>query len=229
MDVGGFLFDCDGVLVDSEVVGLDDVVQFLAAQGFSITREGMIRRFTGMRMDRFQAALRAEYGEVLGRVPSDPEFTALFDQLLTVRRAQRHRMTIVPGAMQTVAAAAGAGVGMAVASSSAQHHLDSKIDRYAFRPYFGAHVYSADHVSDGKPAPDIFLHAATALGVAPADCLVIEDSPNGVVAGIAAGARVWGFTGGGHCQADHGAKLAEAGAEKVFSSHVSLAAHIGNM
>ena len=86
----------------------------------------------------------------------------------------------------------------AVASSSETHQLDYKLRKTGLWDLFAPHIYSADHVTHAKPAPDLFLHAANALGVAPSDCLVIEDSVNGVKAALAAGMRVWGFAGGGH-------------------------------
>ena len=223
MAIEAILFDCDGVLVDSEIVGLADSVRYLQDHGFSWTAEDLIRQFTGMRMDLFQDGLRTAYGQFAGRAPSDEEFTAFFTGFLETRRAQRHTMTTVSGAMETVQAAAQLWPGyLAVASSSGQAHLDSKIERYGFGPFFGQHVYSADAVTQGKPAPDIFLWAADRVGSAPEACLVIEDSPNGVKAGVAAGAQVWGFTGGGHCFADHADKLQAAGAHRVISDHGEL-------
>ena len=83
--------------------------------------------------------------------------------------------------------------------------------------HFAPHVYSADHVAEAKPAPDLFLHAAAALGIAPADCLVIEDSVNGVLGARAAGMTVWGFLGGGHIHDGMGPRLAQAGAQRIVA------------
>lgn len=86
---------------------------------------------------------------------------------------------------------------------------------------FGGRVYSASQVAHGKPAPDLFLFAAESMRVAPASCLVVEDTVPGVLAGKAAGMTVWGFTGGSHCAGrDIGRKLAEAGADRIFD-HMS--------
>lgn len=221
----GILFDCDGVLVDSEVVGLEDSAAFLAENGFDWTTEDLVRRFTGMRNDLFVAGMREAYAEVLGRAPRDEEFEALIAGVWQARASQRHAMTLVAGAKAVVEAAAALGdVRVAVASSSAQRFLDDKVDRYGLRPSFGEHVYSADHVAHGKPAPDIFLYAAERIGVPPAGCLVIEDSAHGVAAGVAAGCTVWGFTGGGHCLGDHAARLSAAGAARVVTDHAKLLA-----
>ena len=217
------LFDCDGVLVDSEVVGLEDSAAFLNDQGFDWTTEDLIRRFTGMRQDAFAAGLREAYEEeVLARPSTDEEFAALLEGVIDARRASRHEMRLVDGAVGSVEAAAASGARLAVASSSAQHFLDDKIDRYGLRPAFGAHVYSADHVAHGKPAPDIFVFAAGKLGTPPQDCLVIEDSGHGVAAGVAAGCAVWGFLGGGHVLDGHAERLTHAGAQRLVADHAEL-------
>lgn len=221
--VRAILFDCDGVLVDSEVVGLEESAAFLATRGFDWSPSDLIRRFTGMRQDAFAAGLREAYGEVLGRPATDEEHQALVTGIVGTRRAQRHTMTLVPGAAATVATARGLpDTAIAVASSSAQHFLDDKIDRYGLRKYFGRHVYSADSVDQGKPSPDIFLRAAAQVAVAPERCLVIEDSRHGVLAGRAAGAEVWGFLGGGHAGDGHADMLKAAGAKKIAIDHAEL-------
>jgi beta-phosphoglucomutase-like phosphatase (HAD superfamily) len=122
------------------------------------------------------------------------------------------RLTEVPGA---AAAVAGTLLLKAVASSSTREGLERKLRQVGLWEHFDPHVYSADHVLHAKPAPDLFLHAAKALGVAPHECLVLEDSVNGVTAARAAGMRVWGFLGGGHSHDRLGARLTVAGAERL--------------
>ncbi|MEE4213108.1 MAG: HAD family phosphatase [Parvularcula sp.] len=222
MTIDAVLFDCDGVLVDSEIVGLHDSAAYLRGEGFTYTPQDLVRLFTGKRDDRFRQELLEAYGRVLGRPPSDDEGEALFEGLLACRRRARDSMIAVPGALETVTTVKKLGFGLAVASSSRQVFLDSKMERYSFAPVVGRHVYSAEHVAHGKPAPDIFLHAAKRLGVSPRECLVIEDSPFGVEAGLAAGMTVWGFLGGGHCFEDHGERLLAAGAHELVDDHSSL-------
>jgi beta-phosphoglucomutase-like phosphatase (HAD superfamily) len=216
------LFDCDGVLVDSEVVGLEESTRFLKERGFVFSPADIVRRYTGKRDDRFRAELLADYAEVLGRQPDEAESEALFTGLLATRRAARDNMQAVPGALGCVETVFRAGTPSAVASSSRQDMLDSKVDRFGFKPFFGRHVYSADKVAHGKPAPDIFLYAAEQIGAPPQTCLVIEDSVFGVEAGLAAGMTVFGFTGGGHCFDGHAERLLEAGAAWVADSHAAL-------
>ncbi len=230
MAIEAILFDCDGVLVDSEVVGLEDSVAYLQSHGFPWTTDDVIRRFTGMRTDRFAEGLREGFIAAKGRPPTDDEFAAFLDGLIETRRAKRHEMRAIDGANAMLDAALRVFPGrLAVASSSAQIYLDDKIRRYDFGAYFDEHVYSADQVAHGKPAPDIFLHAADRLGIAPANCLVIEDSPNGVEAGVAAGMVVWGFTGGGHCLEDHAERLLSAKASAIHAHHPALARAIAEL
>jgi beta-phosphoglucomutase-like phosphatase (HAD superfamily) len=127
------------------------------------------------------------------------------------------RLTEVPGAGVAVA---GTVLPKAVASSSTREGLERKLKQVGLWEHFEPHIYSADHVTHAKPAPDLFLHAAEALNVEPGECLVLEDSVNGVIAGRAAGMRVWGFLGGGHAHDRHfrdklGARLTAAGAERL--------------
>ncbi|HWY63688.1 MAG TPA: HAD-IA family hydrolase, partial [Rhizomicrobium sp.] len=129
-----------------------------------------------------------------------------------LRQTMIARLTEVPGAGAAVAATP---LLKAVASSSTKEGLERKLRQVGLWSHFEPHVYSADHVVHAKPAPDLFLHAAEKLGVRPDDCLVLEDSVNGVVAARAAGMRVWGFLGGGHAHDRLGERLTAAGAERL--------------
>jgi HAD superfamily hydrolase (TIGR01509 family) len=117
----------------------------------------------------------------------------------------------------------------AVASSSQLRMLHWKLEHTELKPAFGEHVYSTEHVKRGKPAPDLFLHAAERIGAAPKSTLVIEDSANGVKAAKAAGMIAAGFTAGGHCLPDHGAMLNSAGADLLFDSYPALAAFLSSV
>jgi beta-phosphoglucomutase-like phosphatase (HAD superfamily) len=103
----------------------------------------------------------------------------------------------------------------AIASSGSVGGLERKLKRTGLWDYFAPHIYGAEHVANAKPAPDLFLHAAAALETAPADCVVLEDSVNGVIAARAAGMTVWGFLGGGHAHDGLGERLLGAGAERL--------------
>jgi len=219
------IFDCDGVLVDSEIVGLDDTIAYLRRHGFDWDARYLVSTFTGMRDDVFAAKIHEEYSRVLGREASATEARALFDGMVETRRAKRDTLTAVAGAAETARAVrALAGIRTAVASSSRMIYLESKLKRTGLWDFFAPDVYSAEAVAHGKPAPDIFLYTADKIDVEPGACLVIEDAAHGVTAARAAGMEVWGFTGGGHCFEGHGERLAEAGAGRVIADHAALVA-----
>jgi HAD superfamily hydrolase (TIGR01509 family) len=207
--ISAVIFDCDGVLVDSEVLALEVELAILAEQGLAFEREDYVTRFMGLSHDAFHTVIDAEAQQRLGRPISD---TIRDEMAMRLRQTMIARLTEVPGAG---AAVAGVPLLKAVASSSTKEGLERKLRQVGLWAHFEPHVYSADHVTNAKPAPDLFLHAAEKLGVQPRDCLVLEDSVNGVIAGRAAGMRVWGFLGGGHVHDGFGARLTAAGAERL--------------
>ena len=207
--ISAVIFDCDGVLVDSEKLALEVELAILAEQGLSFEREDYVTRFMGLSYESFHDVIDQEAQKRLGRSISD----AIRGELATrLRQTMIARLTEVPGA---VAAVAGTRLLKAVASSSTKEGLERKLKQVGLWDHFEPHVYSADHVQNAKPAPDLFLHAAEKLDVPTDECLVLEDSVNGVVAARAAGMRVWGFLGGGHVHDRLGERLAAAGAEKL--------------
>ena len=201
------IFDCDGVLVDSEKLALEVELEVLAELGLSFERDDYVLRFMGLSTDAFHAAIDEEAQRRLGR--SIAQEVRGSERLRQVMIAH---LTEVPGALQAVVALK---LPKAIASSGSRAGLERKLKQTGLWDHFAPHIYSADHVTNAKPAPDLFLHAADALGVAPKDCLVLEDSVNGVVAARAAGMTVWGFLGGGHAHDGLGQRLLSAGAERL--------------
>lgn len=221
------IFDCDGVLVDSEVLSIRGERTALEAFGLFYSPEDYVRKFVGLHDTTFFTSLRDDYRNAHDcDAPQDFE-----EQILEGRRRERHLLTPIAGADAALRKAHDhAAVG--VASSSRAHFLQSKLERTGLYDFAHPHVYSADLVAHGKPAPDIFLYAAERLGVDPAQCLVLEDSENGVKAGVAAGMTVWGFLGGGHIFDGHGERLVGAGAARLAKNFADftdqLDAHYGN-
>ena len=211
------IFDCDGVLVDSEALGLDASVDYLNSCGLAWSKAEVVQRFTGYRDDVFAEKLTEAYVAVHGVEPG----ADFFDGLINARRRLKDQLQEVPGAAHALSAFKGP---RAVASSSRATYLTEKLKRVGLWEHVAPHVYSAELVEHGKPAPDIFLYTAEQIGAAPERCLVLEDSPNGVRAGCAAGMTVWGFTGGGHCFDGHDARLREAGASDVIADFERLTA-----
>jgi HAD superfamily hydrolase (TIGR01509 family) len=202
------IFDCDGVLVDSEVLACRAVSEALAEFGLSLPIEEVAERFLGRSTKDMYAALEADWNCVLPdavRSRIRAHSRDLFDrELLPVKG---------------VAAALDALTGLrCVASSSGAEAIAHKLGRTdLLRRFEPASLFSAHMVSRGKPAPDLFLHAAGRLGTEPRRCLVIEDSVPGVTAAKAAGMTVFGFIGASHCRAGHEGRLSAAGADLVLA------------
>jgi len=203
------IFDCDGVLVDSEIIAVEVERALLAEHGLHYEVPDFIARFMGMSDKAFYAALGEDSIAQLNRALPD-DFQARVNA--GKRAISEKSLSVIAGIEQAIEALR---CPMAVASSSQTHQLDYKLRRTGLWDRFAPHIYSADDVIHAKPAPDLFLHAAKALRIASCDCLVIEDSVNGVKAGLAAGMRVWGFAGGGHMDDAGSTRLMNAGAERV--------------
>ena len=202
------IFDCDGVLVDSEKLALEVELEVLAELGLTFERGDYVLRFMGLSTDAFHAAIDEEAQKRLGRA-----IAAEVRGSERLRRVMIAHLTEVPGALEAVVALK---LPKAIASSGSRAGLERKLKQTGLWDHFAPHIYSADHVTHAKPAPDLFLHAAAALDVAPPDCLVLEDSVNGVIGARAAGMTVWGFLGGGHVRGELGARLLSAGAERLI-------------
>lgn len=208
MNFDAIIFDCDGVLVDSEVLAIRGERDVLGVMGLHYSPQEYVRNFVGLHDNAFFSRLRDDYEERLGKKAPDD-----FDeQVLSGRRRERHLLEPVKNADVALRVARKTFSNLGVASSSRAHFLRSKLERTGLDGLAGAHVYSADLVAHGKPAPDIFLYTAEKMDVDPARCLVLEDSENGARAGVAAGMAVWGFLGGGHVFDGHAERLLAAGA-----------------
>jgi HAD superfamily hydrolase (TIGR01509 family) len=205
------IFDCDGVLVDSEVIAHEVEIAVLAEIGLVYDSHDFITRFMGRSDKAFYELLDEDGKARLGRPIADEIRGPIKERY---RAAVRDRLTEVPGALGAIKACR---LPKAVASSSTTEGLRIKLKKVGHWDHFAPHIYSAEHVTHAKPAPDLFLLAAHSLGVDPSACLVIEDTVNGVTAGLAAGMRVWGFGGGGHMTDRLTAQLGGAGAERVVT------------
>ncbi|TGE00318.1 HAD family hydrolase [Methylobacterium nonmethylotrophicum] len=207
------IFDCDGVLVDSEPISLVRLTEALQRIGVPIDLETVARRFTGTSMTSIMAHIAADYG-----VPTPEGFVdAVRADTL---RAFDAELTAIAGVAEVLATMPES---RCVASSSDPQRLRHALSLTGLLPHFDGHVFSATMVARGKPFPDLFLYAAAQMGVAPGACVVIEDSVPGVTAARAAGMPVLGFCGGGHWGHDRaGAALLAAGALRVFDEFTQL-------
>jgi HAD superfamily hydrolase (TIGR01509 family) len=212
------IFDCDGVLVDSEMIFARILVDCLAAAEFpAATLEEALDLGFGKNRQTLAAAVLAYYGRPL----PDGFFETMRGRATPVLERE---LSPMPG---IEALLAGLPAARCVASNSHIDRVRHTLGVVGLLEHFEPHVYSASQVARGKPAPDLFLHAARRLEVGPEDCLVIEDSVTGLAAAEAAGMAAVGFCGGSHCRDGHAASLAAAGALRVFSGMAELARFLG--
>lgn len=176
------LFDCDGVLADSEGVVNEVVAAELTALGWPLDGEAARRAFLGLALPDMRAMIEARVG------PLPAGWGERLSERIAARLAAGLRA--MPGAPEAAARLARRGVPLAVCSNSARGELAAKLGALGLAPLFGGRVFSFEDVARPKPAPDLYLAAAAAVGVSPAECLVVEDSAPGVASGLAAGCRV---------------------------------------
>ena len=202
------IFDCDGVLIDSEIISAKMLVDELARLGVAIDLDYVARHFLGRSYPTVMQQIREEFGLNL------PE--AFEEQYRNRLLAAFERdLTIMPGIAEVIGALA---VPYCIATSSSPRRARRSLEIVAFPRLEETPLFTASMVEHGKPAPDLFLYAAEKMGVKPADCLVIEDSLNGIRAAHAAGMEVLRFTGGTHLQGRDLTPPADAGPAKTFDS-----------
>jgi HAD superfamily hydrolase (TIGR01509 family) len=212
------IFDCDGVLVDSEPLAIRVLLDGLVQAGHAIDEATVYERFLGCSLAGVQAVLRAEYG---------CELSAERLEAMRLRLFERFRLELkpMPGIVKALDRLV---IPFCVASSSLPDRIRLSLEVTGLMPRFDARIFSATMVSRGKPAPDLFLHAAERIGIAPEACLVIEDSGLGIEAARRAGMRIFGFLGGGHAQRPgYREKLAAFAPELLFDDMRRLPELIG--
>ncbi|MBM3490906.1 MAG: HAD-IA family hydrolase [Alphaproteobacteria bacterium] len=183
------IFDCDGVLVDSEPIANAVFVRHLNRAGFAFTLAEAYAELVGRSLPACLAWLERRFGR-----PLPPGFVAELER--ETFAAFRHDLRAVAGVAATVEVLCRAGAKVCVASSGSLDKMRLTLGLTGLWPLFGDQVFSADAVARGKPAPDLFLHAAAQFGIHPAAVAVVEDSAPGLEAGLAAGMRVVAYRGG---------------------------------
>ena len=215
MSFKALIWDCDGCLIDSEHIACELDARLLAEAGYIISTEDYIRRFCGQSethtFDSIQKECGVDYRPYMDR----------FDKRTLQKEAFRLHLKAINGIHDLLDQI---DIPMAIASSSDYDRLDYTLQLTRLDERFMGRIYSSSLVAEGKPNPDIFLYAADQLGVQPEECLVVEDSINGVRAGKAAGMTVFGFTGGSHIldKTSHGNDLTNLGADLIFNDMKKL-------
>ena len=184
------IFDCDGVLVDSERLIVRLEAQICRERGWPLTEDDVIREFVGLS----DSAMRTRLSELVGEDLADDWDAEYTDRY---RRALAEDVEAVAGVAEALDAIERGGLSTCVASSGSHQKMALTLGRTGLLARFEGRIFSSTDptVERGKPAPDLFLHAAARLGVEPHRCAVIEDSPFGLVAALAAGMRPFGFAG----------------------------------
>ena len=206
------IFDCDGVLIDSEIISATQLIEALAPLGVHIDLAYVARKFLGRSYPMVMAQIRDEFG-----VDLPPAFEEAYRTRLLA--AFERDLRVIPHVAEVIRAL---GVPYCVATSSSRPRATRSLEIAGLAPLFDERLFTASEVAHGKPAPDLFLHVARSYQIDPADCLVIEDSINGLLAARAAGMTAWHFTGGSHLSADAPAPPPEAAPDRTFASFADL-------
>jgi HAD superfamily hydrolase (TIGR01509 family) len=210
------IFDCDGVLVDSEALACVVHADVLTQHGYAISPEQVHDRFLG----RSAREARLEVETELGRAFPDA-YTAQLRA--TIDRVFGEQLRPIPHIADTLARLS---LRVCVASSGTPTRIRSSLGTTGLLDFFAPHLFSAMQVERGKPAPDLFLFAAAQMDTPPSRCVVVEDSVPGVIAARAADMTVIGFTGGSHCRPGDADRLRAAGAGIVIDDMRGLPALI---
>ena len=205
------------MLLESEYAGNRQIAEYLTEAGHPTTTEQSMEMFMGLSGNDFLAAIEKWIGR-----PLPPDFHSA--------RAEEDARVLAEGLEEVAGAVAfieslPTELPRAIASSSSVEWIERHLEHLGIRERFGRNIFSGrEHVARGKPAPDIYLHAASVLGVDVHRTVIIEDSPVGVTAAVASGAEVIGLCAGRHCGSDHGERLKALGVHHIARSFDEVAA-----
>ena len=207
MPIDLIIFDCDGVLVDSEVISCQAHANALTRHGYPITATQVSARFLGRATKQANLEIETELGRKLPEAYHGDLQDELFRAFETDLAAIRGIHDVLDIVTQRVC----------VASSGSHQRMQVSLGSTGLYERLTPHIFSSSQVTNGKPAPDLFLFAAKEMAVPPGRCVVIEDSLAGIAGARAAGMKVLGFYGGSHCGAGHAETLRQAGADLAFA------------
>ena len=207
MPINLIIFDCDGVLVDSEVISCRAHANALTRHGYPISSEQVSRRFLGRSTKQANLEIETE----LGRKLPEAYHGDLQDELFRSFEADLEAIRGIHDVLDVVTQA------VCVASSGSHQRMQVSLGSTGLHERLAPNIFSSSQVKNGKPAPDLFLFAANQMRVPPERCVVIEDSLAGIAGARAAGMTVFGFCGGSHCGNGHAETLLQAGANLTFA------------
>jgi len=210
------IFDCDGVLVDSEVIANGVMADCLNEAGVMLNVEQTMAFGVGKSATAVAAAVKTEFGVTL---PAN-FFEEMGARIIAAYPGKLRPMDGIPELLTVLK------LRRCVASNSPIARVRHALTTTGLLPHFEPHIYTAAMVAQSKPAPDLFLHAAQQHGARPERCLVIEDSLSGVAAAEAAGIPIIGFVGGSHCRPGHADAMRQAGCFEVFARMDEVATYL---
>lgn len=208
------IFDCDGVLVDSEIIGINLTRWLLQQHGIVISFEAFCTHYSGLAWNELMTKVRDENAVHLPETLQRRFYDDLYNEF-------KGKLRRISGTYEVISHL---GYPKCICSNSGPEQLDFMLKRVGLNSLFQENIFSAVDLGPnrGKPQPDIFLHAAQVMRAAPENTLVLEDSIHGVTAAKRAGMTVIGFTGGAHSWHDHAGRLKAAGADRVMNSMYQL-------
>ena len=210
------IFDCDGVLVDSEAIGNRFISEALTLAGIPISAEGALSQFLGGKLTQIKKDAEKQLGFSLPANWVDEIYKKQFSEF-------RKNLKSISGIEDVLDVLERINIPVCVGSNGPLNKMEVSLGVTKLKDRFLGRIFSADQVERPKPAPDLYLYCAEQMGVLPQDCLVIEDSPRGASAGVAAGMSVFGYTGGGDNSA-----LKKVGCTKTFDTMQEIAAFLDN-
>lgn len=200
------IFDCDGVLIDSEMLSVRADIECLAEHGIELSADEILERYIGISLAAMLSDLETRFGRQL------PRFADHHTRLRALFEAELQPIAGIAAVLDALRCRS------CVASSSTPERLMHALSLVGLYDRFHPNIFSATEVARGKPAPDLFLYAAERMAVSPPRCVVVEDSVPGVSAAVAAGMTAIGFTGGSHCRPGLDSRLHAAGAAVVIET-----------
>ena len=210
------IFDCDGVLVDSEAIGNRFISEALTLAGIPISAEGALSKFLGGKLTQIKEDAEKQLGFSLPANWVDEIYKKQFSEF-------RKNLKSISGIEDVLDVLERINTPICVGSNGPLNKMEVSLGVTKLKDRFLGRIFSADQVENPKPAPDLYLYCADQMGVLPQHCLVIEDSPRGASAGVAAGMSVFGYTGGGDNSA-----LKKVGCIKTFDTMQEIAAFLDN-
>ena len=214
------LFDCDGVLINTEEIGYYVIQEMLAEHNVNYSRTDYVELLSGITYEEFHEKLRTD----------NPHLPEDFRDELDARMKAAHdeQMAVIDGVVELLQNLKENNIPFAVCSNSGATSLREKLREVGLYDSFVPHIYSRHDVENPKPAPDMYELAARIHGVDPKNCIVVEDTITGTMAGVAAGMNVIGFVGEAHREIGEAELLADAGARMIANSAEEIWSHISD-